>query len=341
MRKMLLLALAFLLGFAAPALAAEVELNFVSLHPDKHPATINALIPWQANVAKLTGGKVEVARFNIGVLCPDRETYDSVAGGAVDMGSNVCSATPGKFPLNEMFELPMFTRGSLISSLVIHDLSLKYPEWNKEFSDIHLLWQWATPPFQLHTLNKPVNKLEDLKGMKILVWSASMLDTLKLLGANPIQVLPTDTYLSLSRGMGDGVVAPMAVFRAFKLNEVSKYHTICDISAGAFWGGINKTRWEKLPKEVQDVLTSTTGMELSKACSTAIDNGSAADTEWLKQNGHTVITMDAAERARWVAAAKPVYDNWLKRAADKKLANAPRILADAQALTEKYAAEKK
>ena len=69
--------------------------------------------------------------------------------------------------------------------------------------------------FQLF-LNKPIKTVADLKGMKIRV-SPTNVPFMKAVGANPVQMPPSDVYTAMERGVVDGYILPAHTIRDFGL----------------------------------------------------------------------------------------------------------------------------
>ena len=213
----------------------------------------------------------------------------------------------------------------------------KYPAMQKEYSEIKLLWNWASATFQIHTTKKPVKVLADLKGMKIIAWSRATSQIISALGANPVLIPPTDTYLALERGMADGVFCPLAPVVSFKINEAAKYTTICDMMVTGFWAGMSWDLWKSLPKKIQKDFTDTTGEKMARASGKTLDEGAARDSVKLKKKGHVFIVLSDKERANWLNATVSLREAWIKEMEGKGYKNARTIMEDAFKLSAKYA----
>ena len=336
LKKMLLTlgVLSMLTTFSSEQTLAE-ELNFVCLTNSAHVNTPYAIIPWIEDVAKKTDNKLQIIRFDVNTLVPVRENFTATINGFIDIGSNTVGDNPGVFPVHNVMQLPMMTYKSRTTSYAITELSKKYQSVRDEFNDIHLLWYWATPEYTINTTKKPIRTLEDIKGLRLLVWDNYVQEIVTRLGATPIMVPPLDSYLSLSRGMADGVVSPAAVLVSWKLGEVTKYHTRCNLTANVFWCGMNKDRWNSLSDDFKKVLTETSA-NMSVNCSTVTDiKGAGSELKWCADNGHEIITLSKEEHARWSELLKPMYQEWLNEMEKLGIKDAPDILRDAQALTQK------
>lgn len=339
-RKLAVAGMILALGLitAGPGLAAsKQELPMSTVYMNTHPTVVNAWQPWFQEIAKLTGGKIQINYYNPNTLTPLNDHFDSTIAGTLAIGGNDISRNAGKFNLSTVMQLPGLAPGAECGSLVFWDLINRHPELQKEFSQIKLLWVWASATYQIHTTKKPVKTREDLKGLKIICWDRKTAETAQALGANPVMVPPTDSYLALERGMADGVLCPLAPIISFKISEAVKYTTICDISVTGFWAGMSQDLWSGLGPDNQKAFSETTGQPMADKSGKSLDQGAVGDSQKLKAAGHTFIELSEAERAKWLEACKPLREKWVQEMEGKGYKNARAIMDDAYQLSEKYA----
>lgn len=316
----------------------KIKLTFSSVYMNRHNTVVNGFKPWIKQIEKITDGKAKISYFDPGTLCPQNETWSSVVSGAVDVGTNYCPYTPGKFPLTEVMELPLIAPSSEAGSLVTWELYQKYPEWRKQFKDAKLLWLWTSATYQLHTKDKMVRTLEDLKGMRIIGWSPGILQVIKLLGGSPMEIAGLDTYLALERGMADGVFCPLAPIKSLKVSDSVHHTTIIDMMVGPFWAAINTELYNDLPGDVKQVFLESTGEKMTRICGQTLDQGAMEDSRWLKQNkGHEFYVVPEKEKERWFKAVSPMHEEWVSKMEKRGHKNARAILNDAIRLGRKYA----
>lgn len=300
------------------------ELNMVSPYMDKHPSIVNGLVPWMAEMEEKSGGRLKFNYYNPNTLVPDKDVYDSTISGMVDFGLSYVAYSPGRFPLNSVMELPLIAPSAEAGSLVTWELYNKFPEWQKEYQETEMLFQWASATYNLHTKNKQVKTLEDLKGMKIIGWSPDILNIIKHLGANPIEVTSLDTYMAIERGTADGVLCPLAPLKSYKISDAAKYHTIIDISVGPFYGVMNKEVFNSMPEDLQKLMKEETSTKLCTVFGKTLDEGAAADAQWMKEQGHEFYVVPDEEKARWFKAIEPIHDEWVKKYGSKRVCQCQR-----------------
>ena len=164
-----------------------------------------------------------------------------------------------------------------------------------------------------------------------------MAELTQALGANPVMVPPTDSYLALERGMADGVLCPLAPIISFKISEAAKFTTSCDIAVTGFWAGVSQDLWTSLDPEAQKAFSDTTGQVMADNSGKSLDQGAAGDAQRLKAAGHTFIELSEPERTAWLEATKPLREKWVQEMEAKGYKNARAIMEDAYQLSQKYA----
>ncbi|PKN28745.1 MAG: hypothetical protein CVU64_11700 [Deltaproteobacteria bacterium HGW-Deltaproteobacteria-21] len=339
---MILIGAIALLCLAVPGWSADkFELKFACEYMDRHPTSINAFLPWIKKMGELSQGRLQIQFYNPNAVCPSKETYSSTVAGAVDIGASGTIWNPGKFNLSEITELPFLFNGAEAGSLTMWELYKRFPEWREESKEVQMLWQWTSALFQLHTVKKPVRTLEDLKGLKIISWTAPMNNMIRLLGANAVDGKPTDTYLALERGMADGVICPLAPMRSFKITDAAKHHTIIDLSASGFWAGMNQAKWNSLPPDLRKIIEENVGDKMAQLSGKTLDEGAIQDSKWMKEQKHSFYVLSPAEKEKWKEKLKPVTEEWLKKMEQKGYKNVREIHEATVSMGKEYSAKTK
>ncbi len=177
-----------------------IKLRYSTFFPPSHP---NAKITeeWCKEVEKRTNGKVKVAHYAGGTLTPAAQTFDAVAGGVADIGNIVLGYTMGKFPLSEVLDYPLGIPSGSVATYMMNEYYQKFKP--KELDEVKIMYLHSVGPGNLHTRNKPVAKLEDLKGLKIRTYGPNA-KMMTLLGAAPVAMPQGEAYDAISNGVVDG-----------------------------------------------------------------------------------------------------------------------------------------
>ena len=318
-----LFALALILALASvsPAMAANnfQNLSFVSAYPDRHPTPVRCWFPLFEKAKADTKGELSFNFFAPNMLYPEKESFSAISDGRADLGTVRASIFPGSMNLMGLMDLPGVSPNAIVGSLVGQELVEKFPEVKAEFPENTVpYFTWASASYQLHTI-MPVNNLADLRGKKIIVWDAASIETMKLLGASPVRMDYTDTYLALSKSMADGVFCPIAPLRSFKITEACKYHLIINMGTTNFNLLINKDLWDSMPENLHQWFTLNGGMKLALDSGKSLEDGQRDDILWMTQNGHTLRYMTDAERAVFIEKMAPIREQWVKTCVANKI----------------------
>ncbi len=114
----------------------------------------------------------------------------------------------------------------------------------------------AHGPGVLFTTEKPVYKLEDLKGL-IIRSTGIGAKIIEALGAEGYGGSQGEAYELMSKGTVDGSLTPREVLKGWNQAEVVKYVTGCyDVGYTAnMFVVMNKDTWDSLPVDVQRVFS--------------------------------------------------------------------------------------
>jgi TRAP-type C4-dicarboxylate transport system substrate-binding protein len=320
MRQLKIVSLIFALlfgGFSfviSPA-HGQVKLNYSNFFPAPHTNAILS-VEWGKEIEKRTNGRVQVTVFPGETLTKSAQCYDGVVKGISDIGMSVFSYTMGKFPLLEVLDLPLGSRTAYAATRLVNDFYKQFKP--KELDDVKVMYLMAHGPAFLHT-RKPVNTLEDLKGMKIR-GTGTTTKIVTILGATPVAMPMPDTYDALNRGVVDGVVCPLEALDGWKLGEVIK-STTQDFGASynlTFFVVMNKDKWNSLPPDVQKIIEQVNEEWIEKHGR----NWDAIDKPGMDLSlklGNKIISLSAEENAKWAKAVQPLFDDYVKEKTAKGL----------------------
>jgi TRAP-type C4-dicarboxylate transport system substrate-binding protein len=167
--------------------------------------------------------------------------------------------------------------GKFFSSSIFADIEKNLAAKNIKF--INRKFNWVTGPFRVLMTTKPVNSLADLKGMKLRMPEVETLQkSWTQLGAVPITITWSETYLALKQGMVQGLEAPLSIVRANKFQEVAKYITEVRTFPQRMGLAMNLDKLNSLGPELQAVLYSSAD-EAGVYYSQFVEKGAKEDLE--------------------------------------------------------------
>jgi TRAP-type C4-dicarboxylate transport system substrate-binding protein len=318
-RKLLILCLLlFWFCLSSPVAFGQTQsanLSFATFFPAPHKLTL-ILTEWCKEIEKRTEAKVKITMFPGSTLTPGDKCYDGVVNGISDLGMADLAYTRGRFPLCEVFYLPLGYKSAAVATGLMNEFYSKFRP--KELDDTKLLFLHGHGPGLIHT-KKPVQKLEDLKGVKIR--STGM--TTKIvgaLGAIPVAMTMSEAYDSLQKGIVEGIICPVEALEGWKLGEVVKSTTesyICAYSS-AFFVTMNKGKWNALSPEIQKTIEKISGEWMAKA-GVAWDEIDKTGRDFTLKRGNQIVPLSKEEEQKWTSAVKPLYDEYLNSMKAKNL----------------------
>ncbi|MFZ1952580.1 MAG: C4-dicarboxylate TRAP transporter substrate-binding protein [Pseudolabrys sp.] len=305
-RLLKVFAFIILAGADTSAMAQEtIRLRIASGHPpaNTYVALMQGFFVPEIikRVAEKTKYKVEFVEGYGGAMVKVADTLEGVQSGIVDIGGYNFGFEPSNLPLHAFqVMLPFGTMDPEMSLKIARAVYDKVPYMTKVLEDKFkqkLLALIADNGYNLGT-NFEWNSVSDLKGQKI-AGAGLNLKWLEFAGATPVQSSLPEAYTSMKTGVYNGWIMFPSGWANFKLYEVGKYYT--EIGFGAItWHGltINLVRWNKLPKEVQDIILQVAKEYEAKTGTVNKENYPKQIAE-LKAHGSVVRTLPEKVRQEW------------------------------------------
>jgi len=330
------MALAALLpGFAQ---AQEVILKVAHPVPPTAPGHVKMIVPWCEKIEAESHGRMKCQIYpamQLGGTPPQLLTQ--VRDGVADIVWSLPGYTPGRFPVSEVFELPFMTRTRDGSSRALWDFAEKNAA--KEFAGVRPVALWVSGPYALHSRDKEVHTLDDMKGLKIRTPSRLGTKLLEALGATPVGMPVPQIPESLSKGVIEGALLPWEVVPAFKVQELTKNSTEFSgdhaMTATTMMFIMNARKYNSLPADLKAIIDRNSGREASAWFTLQMQLGDDAGLKATVKNGNKIFAIPSGEMARWQAAAKPVTEEWIKEVSAKGL-DGKQLHDEAVALIDKY-----
>jgi tripartite ATP-independent transporter DctP family solute receptor len=154
------------------------------------------------------------------------------------------------------------------------------------------------------TSNKLVEKVEDLKGVKLRVPPLKMYRmTWDLLGASTVPMGPAELFTSLQQGVVDGQENPLEFVEYTKYYEVQKYAIDTRHVMGAMTWIMSDARFQRLPADVQKLLKEEGERTMLEATDRMIG---MEDQLQAKLEGHGMKFITDIDRSAFQAKLEPM-----------------------------------
>lgn len=297
-------AAAFTVGAAQ---AQTIEIKFPFETPAGHIKT-RSIEVFKKTLEASSKGKYKVTLYPAAQLMPGKDEVPAVARGQVQLAAPTMGYVSTIDPAFKLFEAPMLfddyeaiekVANGPVGKELLARLSKKRLQglgyWYDGFVAL-----WA---------NKPIRTLNDLKNRKIRVFPSEVLtSSTKALGAAPTSIPGAEVFLALKQGVADGAWTTPPYGNRIKLYEVLKSVTKVNLFPFGYVVVVNPSWYGKQSAEgkklIQAALAAGKAYNLKE-----IKNSVESAYQNVAKNGMTVVGFSAAERAKWVKALQPVYDN--------------------------------
>ncbi|MDJ0950192.1 MAG: TRAP transporter substrate-binding protein [Alphaproteobacteria bacterium] len=317
MRIACALVIAVALGWGQSAVAKTYELKLAFFVPAGHFMS-KYLAGWAKDLEQKSKGELVFKVFPGAQMGPTPRHYDMARTGVADVTWFLTGATPGRFPLTELIDLPYLVGSAEIGTKVLNDPAVrKYLD--PEHKGVRMLYYFTHQPGQIHMRETPVSGVADLKGKRIRFASATIRDFVAALGATPVGVPPPAIAENLQKGTIDGVFIDYGgAHTAFKLGGLVKHSTEMYSYVTSFGLAMNPKTYDGLPPHLRKLIDeSTTGVEATVG--RMWDAADAPGKTYLIAEGGQAITLSADEDAKFKRIGAEVAESRIKALADKGL----------------------
>ena len=298
------------------------------------------LAPWARKVEADSGGRIRIDLFpSMQLGGAPAHLFDQARDGVADIVWAVPSATPGRFPKSEAFELPfVLSHRALVNSKALEDFAAA--NLQDEFREFHPLCFSCRDHGVLHTA-RAIKSIGDLKGLRLHVPNRLAAESVRALGAQGVSVPTPQVPMAISARAIDGCLDPWDAVPGLRLNDSLKNHTDFAeqaLSSATFVLAMNRQAYDRLPRDLKTVIDNNAGQPAASMAGAMWDIEAKAVAGAARDRGEPVVVISGEEMAPWRKATEPVIAAWHKQMKERKL-DGDKLLADVHALLAKYAEE--
>jgi len=306
--------------FAQPVLAKDkpIEIVFSTYMPTSYPYLVKPLEDFIATVEKETGGAVKFKFFHSGQLYKGKEEFAALERGDIDMAAPNDLYLTGIIPntgisnLPFLWETPASMQKSLDAGLWDLGINQKFEEHN-----VKVLGTAAGGPYQIYSKGFKVTLPGDFKGQKWAVSGSTASKAVELMEGSPTTMSSGELYMAMQRGTINGTTRPLITGLGRKLYEVVDNLAVTNMAYFTCVLAINKSKWESLPKDVQDVMVEA-GKKRDQLQLTMLEAFMEEAVKQYKDKGVDVHVSTPEELAKFKEVMVPVHEWWLTKVPDGK-----------------------
>lgn len=297
---------------------AQINLRYATWDPPHHEMRKFGVDLWVKSIGEVTEGRVNVKMLTKGLGAPPAY-HDFIKDGAIDVAHIIPGYTPGRFVLHQLAEFPFVTDSAKARTVAYWRVYKKHFEKVDEARGMKLLTVWVHGPGLIHNSKRPIEKFDDLKGLKLRVSNDTIGSLAKSMSITPIFMPITKVHNALSKGVIDGCFLTFEGIKNFKLGKLVKYTSVPPggLYATVFQMYMNKKVWDSIPEKDQKLIMSVSGEHAANYIGDAWDLADKNGIKNMKENGIKFSKLPAPVVEKAKQLWKPIEAEWVKKASAK------------------------
>jgi len=233
MKKKILIFTIFLSILLIPGLVLSANSEVVLRISNAGPAnpsdkTYVANSIFETLVERGTDGRIEVECYHASELGNERETFEGMQMGTIEMGTLTTGALPGFFKPIMVLDIPYLFKSNAVAWEVMGgEFGEKISKELCEKTGFRAL-AWADQGFRNLTNSvRPIEAPADVKGLKIrTLENPAHMKAMRSLGADPVPMAFNEVYTGLEQGTVDGMDQLVSLVYNMCFYEVQDYLTV-------------------------------------------------------------------------------------------------------------------
>lgn len=294
---------------SAAAAGGEYAMKSGSTTPDTHPYNLG-MNRLNELLQEKTNGAVSVDHFGSSQLGGERDLIEGLQLGSVQMCCISTAPLSGFTDSFLVFDLPfIFETNEQARAVMDSDVGTEILNSVEDQGLVGVCW--FENGFRNVTNNvRPINKPEDLKGLKIRTMENQMhMAAFQIMGADPTPMAMGEVFTALQQGTIDGEENPVPIVESNKLDEVQKYNSLTGHLFSPAPVFISKDYYDGMPEEYQKAVMEA-GKESVEYQREQIDEQTASGIEVMKER--TGMETNEVDKSLFKDATAPLYDQYIK-----------------------------
>ena len=296
-------------GLSCKGSGEKIYVIKASLSQNPQEPQVRAVELFKQIVEEKTAGKVRVEIYPNNQLGNQRDVVEGIQLGTVQM-SNCASVLAGFVRELNIFELPFLFENrdhfyAVLDSAIGESLR---PAFEKR--GFHLLGYFDAGIRHVMTVDKPVNTIGDLKGLKIRTMENPLhLEAFKAFGANPMPMAYGELYTALEQHVIDGAEAANTNYFSKKFYEpapnwaqVGWIHLIETVIMSRYF-------YERLPLDYKKIIDETAFLMIRKERQWYSESENNTLQKLVKEG----VKITHPERKPFLEMSQKVYTEWANK----------------------------
>jgi TRAP-type C4-dicarboxylate transport system substrate-binding protein len=300
------------LGGIMPSHAADpIEWRYFTYFPvNDKPAQLTR--DFAADVTQATGGRLKITVYSAGELpykAPD--VVKAVATDQIHMGDVAVGFGSGDVPEVNVLSLPFLCTSYDQFDKAMGAIGPMVDEIFEKKFGLKVAINWTMPPQNIW-VNRPIERLQDLKGLKVRIWTSDHNTMMRQLGASPVSINSAEVITALERKVIDAAVTSALSANDWRAYDIIKTGYLPNFMMGHQVMLINGAELAKLPADVREILLKKTA-EWTPKYMAMVKSGDEDARKNLVANGVKLVNAAPADLAEAAQLMRPQWDEWAQK----------------------------
>lgn len=284
----------------------EYVFTYAENQAEDYPTTLGAY-KFAELVYERTDGRIEILVNAGAALGDERTVIEQMQFGGIDFARVSLSPLAGVIRKLDVLQMPyMYTSSEHMWKVLDGEIGDSFLNSFDGTGLVALSWYDAGSR-NFYSSKKPIEKLEDMKGMKVRIQQSALMNrVIEVLGATPVQTAFDEVYSSFQTGEIDAAENNWASYESQHHYEVAGYFTLDEHTRVPELQLASSATWNKLSPEDQAIIRSCARDSAVYERQLWTERAKASE-ERVRSQGCVVIELSDQEKERFRDAMIPVY----------------------------------
>ena len=300
---------------ALPLAAAAKEFRSADVHPDDYP-TVMAVKFMSDEIARRTNGRHSIRIFTGNQAGGEKEMIEQARIGALDLVRTNVAPMNAICPDTLVPTLPFLFRSRDHMRKVLDGPIGEAILRSCESQGFVGLAFYDSGARSLYTVERPVRRLADARGLRIRVQESELwIALVEAIGARPMPLPYGEVYTALKAGLVDGAENNLPSYDTSRHYAVARYYSLTEHSMAPEMLLISRKVWDTLSSDEQAIFRDAAKRSVPYM-RMLWDDKERASRELVLSRGAKIVDVD---RKSFEDAMRPLYDRFITDPRHKRL----------------------
>lgn len=284
----------------------EYVFTYAENQAEDYP-TAQGAVRFAQLVYERTDGKIEIQVNAGGSLGDERGIIKQMRFGGIDFARISLSSLADFIPKLNVLQMPyLYTDANHMWEVLEGEIGDDFLNSFEGSGLVAMSWYDAGAR-NFYNTKKPVECLEDMKGMKIRVQESEVMQRMvRALGGIPVPLPYDQVYSALETGEIDGAENNWASYDSEGHYRVASYYTVDEHTRVPELQLVSEVTWNKLSDEYKSIIREC-AQESALYERELWEKRSRESERRVRESGCHVVELTAEEKARFQEAMIPIY----------------------------------